>query len=113
MAQRFRPSPINDEFVGVADYVMKLINDLLVSDLESFSDLASSQGSYHPLRECFMVEIVDDTRQEVTPEGHIVNANDGAPHGGNRSPPCPVNGHGATADVEVPPYPRMNQLQER
>jgi hypothetical protein len=42
MAQRFHPPPINDEFVGVADYVMESINDLLVSDSESFSHLASS-----------------------------------------------------------------------
>jgi hypothetical protein len=33
-----------------------------------------------------MVEIIDDTRHEVTLEGHIMSANDSAPHGGTRLP---------------------------
>jgi hypothetical protein len=72
---------MNDKFVGLADYIVESIHDLLVSDLESISDSTSSQGSYHPSHECFMAEIVDDTHSEVTPEGCIVSANDGAPHG--------------------------------
>jgi hypothetical protein len=73
---------MNDKFVGMADYVMESIHDLLVSDSKSISNSASSQGSYHPSRECFMVEIADDTRCEATSEGHVTSANDGAPHGG-------------------------------
>jgi hypothetical protein len=85
--QRFCPPPSNDEFVGMADYIEESIHDLLVNDLESISDSASSQGSYHPSRECFAADIVDDPHREATPEGHIVSANDGAPHGGNGTPP--------------------------
>jgi hypothetical protein len=57
---------MNDKFVIMADYVMELIHDLLVSDSESISNSASSQGSYQPSRDCFMADIADDTRHEVT-----------------------------------------------
>jgi hypothetical protein len=53
----------------MTDYIMESIHDLLVSDLESISDFTSSQGSYHPLHECFMVEITDNTRREATLKG--------------------------------------------
>jgi hypothetical protein len=52
----------------MVDYVMELIHDLLVSDSESISDSASSQGSYQPSCDCFMLDITDDTRYEVTPK---------------------------------------------
>jgi hypothetical protein len=113
MARRFCPPPTNDEFLGVADYIIELIHDLLVSDLDSIFDSASSQGSYHPSRECFMGKITDDTRREATLEGYVMSANDGAPHGGNGTPPHPADGRGAVADVEVPPHPHMNQLWEQ
>jgi hypothetical protein len=29
-----------------------------------------------------MAEIIDDAHREVTPEGHAMSTNDGAPHGG-------------------------------
>jgi hypothetical protein len=103
---------MNDEFVCMADYVMESIHDLLVSDSESIYDSASTQGSYHPSHECFMVEIIDNTHHEVTPEGHVMSANDGAPHGGNGTPLHPTDGHGATVDAKVPPHSRMNQLRE-
>jgi hypothetical protein len=51
---------MNDEFVGLADYIEESIHDLLASDSESISDFASSQGSYQPSRECFMTDIIDD-----------------------------------------------------
>jgi hypothetical protein len=60
-----------------------------------------------------MAEITNDARHEATPKGPIVNANDGAPHGGNRTPRCPTDGCGAVLDAEVQPHPRMNQLRER
>jgi hypothetical protein len=85
---------MNDKFIGLADYIVESIHDLLVSDLESISNSTSSQGSYHPSHECFMAEIVDDTHHEVTPEGHIMSANDGAPHGGIGLPHAPLMGVG-------------------
>jgi hypothetical protein len=66
----------------MADYIEESIHYLLTSDSESISDSTSSQGSYHPLRECFMAKIVDDPHHEVTLQGHIASANDGTPHGG-------------------------------
>jgi hypothetical protein len=57
--------PASDEFVGMADFFMELIHDPLASDSESISGFASSEGSHHPSRECFMVE---------TSEGHISSA---------------------------------------
>jgi hypothetical protein len=57
--------PASDEFVGMADFFMESIHDPLASDSESISGFASSEGSHHPSRECFMVE---------TSEGHISSA---------------------------------------
>jgi hypothetical protein len=73
---------MNDEFMGMANYIVESIHNLLVSDSETISDSASSQESYHPSRECFMAEITDDTRREATPEGRGASADDGTPHGG-------------------------------
>jgi hypothetical protein len=97
--QCFRPSPTNDEFVGMADYVEESIHDLLANDSESISDSTSNQGSYHPSCECFMADIVDDPHHEATLEGHVTSANDGAPHGRNGTPPHPADGRGAAADA--------------
>jgi hypothetical protein len=63
----------------MADYVMESIHDLLVSDSETISDSTSSQGSYHPLRECFMAEIANDARREVTLKGRVASADAGLP----------------------------------
>jgi hypothetical protein len=68
--------PTNDEFVGMADYIMELIHELLTSDSKTISDSASSQGSYHPSHECFMAEITDDPHREATPEGRSASADD-------------------------------------
>jgi hypothetical protein len=73
---------MNDEFVDMVDYITKSIHDLLTNDSESISDPASSQGSYHPSHEHFMVDIIDDPHYEATPKGHVVSANDGALQGG-------------------------------
>jgi hypothetical protein len=59
--------PVNDEFVGMADYFMESIHDLLASDSESISGSISSKGSHHPSRECFMAK---------TSDGHISSASD-------------------------------------
>jgi hypothetical protein len=59
--------PVNDEFVGMADFSVELAHDLPVGDSESISGSASTEGSHHPLRECFMAE---------TSEGHVSSASD-------------------------------------
>jgi hypothetical protein len=56
MVRCFRPPSTNDEFVGMANYIMGLIHNLLVSVSESIPDSVSSQGSYHLSRECFMAD---------------------------------------------------------
>ena len=48
MAQRMHPSPTNDEFVGMTEYVVESFHNLLVGDSESLSDSDSSRGSHHP-----------------------------------------------------------------
>ena len=53
---------MNDEFVGMTEYVMETFHDLLKGDLESPSRSDSSRGSHHPSRECFMAG---------TPKGHV------------------------------------------
>jgi hypothetical protein len=82
MARRSCLPPTNDEFVGMADYIMESIHDLLVSDSKTIFDSASSQGSYDPSSECFMAEIANDTHRETTLEGRVASADDGTPHGG-------------------------------
>ena len=62
VAQRTPPSPTNDEFVGMIEYVVESFHDLLVEELESPSGSDSSRGSHHPSHECFMIG---------TLEGHV------------------------------------------
>jgi hypothetical protein len=97
----------------MANYIEESIHDLLVNDSEIISDSPSSQGSYHPLHECFMADIVDDPHCEATLKRHVVSDNDGTPHGGNGTPPHLTDRHEAVTDTEVLPYPHMNQLRER
>ena len=68
MAQRTPPSPTNDEFMGMTEYVMESFHDLLAGESESPSSSDSSRGSHHPSRECFMVG---------TPKGHIESIHKG------------------------------------
>ena len=68
MAQRMPPSPTNDEFVGMTEYVMEYFHDLLMGESESPSNSDSSNGSHHPSRECFMA---------ATPEGYIKSIHEG------------------------------------
>ena len=68
MVQRMHPSPANDEFMGMTEYIMESFHDLLVGDLESPSNSDSSRGSHHPSRECFMVG---------TPEGYVESIHKG------------------------------------
>ena len=62
------PPPMDDEFVGMADYIAESFHDPLVGDLESISDYNSSRGSHHPSRECFMVG---------TPKGRVESIHEG------------------------------------
>ena len=55
-------SPMNDEFVGMTEYIVESFHDLLTRDSESPSDSDSSRGSHHLSQECFMAG---------TPEGHV------------------------------------------
>jgi hypothetical protein len=65
--QRLRPLPVDSEFIGMADYIVDLIHDLLESGSETFSNSDSSGGSHHPSQECFMVE---------TSDGHVLSTSD-------------------------------------
>ena len=62
VAQRMPPSPTNDEFVRMTEYVAESFHDLLMGESESPSGSDSSRGSHHPSHECFMAD---------TPKGHI------------------------------------------
>jgi len=53
---------MNDEFMGMTEYVAESFHDLLARESESPSNSDSSRGSHHPSHECFMVGI---------PEGHV------------------------------------------
>ena len=48
VAQRTPPSPANDEFVGMTEYVMESFHDLLAGESESPYDSDSSRRSHHP-----------------------------------------------------------------
>ena len=68
VAQRTPPSPMNDEFVGMTEYVIESFHYLLAGESGSLFDSNSSRGSHHPSRECFMV---------ATLEGHVESIHDG------------------------------------
>ena len=48
VAERTPPSPTNDEFVGMTEYVAESFHDLLAGESESLSNSDSSRGSHHP-----------------------------------------------------------------
>jgi hypothetical protein len=58
---------MGSEFIGMADYIVDSIHDLLESGSGMLSDSNSSEGSHHISRECFMAE---------TSDGHVSSAND-------------------------------------
>jgi hypothetical protein len=62
------PSFADDEFMGMADYIVESFHDLLAGDSEAIFDSDSSGGSHHPSHECFI---------EGTAEGHIKSVRDG------------------------------------
>ena len=62
VAQCMPSFPVNDEFVGMTEYVTESFHDLFTEETKSPSASNSSRGSHHPSRECFMAG---------TPEGHV------------------------------------------
>ena len=68
VAQCTRSSPLNDEYVGMTEYVMESFHDLLARESESSSSSDSSKGGHHPSHECFMAG---------TPEGHVESIHKG------------------------------------
>ena len=48
VVQRMPPSPTNDEFMGMTEYVVESFHNLLAGESESPSDSDSSRGSHHP-----------------------------------------------------------------
>jgi hypothetical protein len=76
------PPPADSKFIGVADYLMESIHDLLASDSESISDSSSSRGSHHRSCESFMVHVADDAICEGTPKGAVQSVGNGneTPH---------------------------------
>jgi hypothetical protein len=93
---------MNDEFVGMAEYVTKSFYDLLMGDSEGISDSNSSKGSHHPSHECFMAEGVHHVE---TRKGHIADV-----HEGEVTPPSNLD-DGVGAKRRVPPNPRLEQLR--
>ena len=59
---------MNDEFVGMTEYVVESFHDLLAEDSESLSDSDFSRGSHHPSQEYFMIG---------TPEGRVESVHEG------------------------------------
>ena len=96
MAQRMHPSPTDDEFMGMMDYIAKSFHYLLMGYLETISDSDSSRGSHHPLRECFMVG---------TPEGCVESV-----HEGGATPTHDPN-YEVKGDVRAPPHLQVEQLR--
>jgi hypothetical protein len=62
------PSFVDDEFMGVEDYILESFHDLLAGDSEAIFDSDSSGGSHHSSHECFMAG---------TTEGHVKSVRDG------------------------------------
>jgi hypothetical protein len=79
---------MNDEFVGMADFFVEPIHDLLASDSESISGSAFSEGSHHPSWECSMVE---------TSEGHVSSTSNSS------ETPQEVPMRAGAGGVRVPP----------
>ena len=96
VAQCTPPFPENDEFVGMAEYVMESFHDLLVKELESCSSSNSSRGSYHPSRECFMAG---------SPEGQVKSI-----HEEEATPTNDLDDE-VEGDTAAPPRMRVEQLK--
>ena len=96
VAQRMHPSPTDDEFVGMMDYVAESFHDLLMGDSEMISDSDSSRGSHHPSRECFMAG---------THEGRVESVHEGG------ATPTDDSNDEVEGDAGAPPRLRVEQLR--
>ena len=96
MAQRIPRSPMNDEFVGMIEYVMESFHDLLTEESESPSGSDSSRGSHHPSRECFMAG---------TLEGHVESVHEEA------ATPTNDLDDDVKGETGAPPHLRVEQLK--
>ena len=99
MAQHVPPFPVNDEFVGMTEYVMESFHDLLTEELESPSSFDSSRGSHHPSCECFMVG---------TLEGHVESI-----HEEEATPTNDLQDEVRGGDLGAPPCLLVEQLKAR
>ena len=96
MAQRTPPSPMNNEFMGMIEYVMESFHNLLAGESESPSSSDSSRGSHHPSHEHFMAG---------TPEGHVESI-----HVGEATSTNDFNDE-VERDAGAPPRLRVEQLK--
>ena len=98
MAQRTPSSPVNNEFLGMTEYVMETFHDLLAGESKLPSSSDSSRGSHHPSRECFM---------RGTPEGHVESI--------STEEVTPVGNLGGETKGETaaPPHIGLEQLRAR
>ena len=92
------PSLMNDEFVGMTEYVVESFHDLIAGESESPSDSDSSRGSHHPSQEYFMAG---------TPEGYIKSIHEG---GATTTDDLDDEVEG---DAGAPPRLRVEQLKAR
>jgi len=87
VAQRTPPSPMNDEFMGMTEYVSKSFHDLLLGESESPSSSDFSRGSPHSSHEFFMAgspegQVKSIHEEEATPTNDLddeVERDAGAP----------------------------------
>ena len=96
MGQHTPPSPANNKFVGMTEYVAESFHDLLAGASKSPSGSNSNRGSHHPSRECFMVG---------TPEGHVESIHE---EEATRMNDLDDEVEGETA---APPHMRVEQLK--
>ena len=81
---------MNDEFVGMTEYVTESFHDLLVGESESPSGSDSCRGSHHPSRECFMAgspegQVKSIHEEEATPTNDLNDEVGGGGCGGPAS----------------------------
>ena len=87
---------MNNEFMGMTEYVTESFHDLLAGGTESPSTSYSSRGSHHPSREYFMVG---------TPEGQVKSI-----HEEEATPMNDLNDE-IEGDAGAPPNLWMEQLK--
>ena len=89
---------MDDEFMGMTEYVIESFHDLLVGESESPSSSDSSSKSHHPSHEYFMAG---------TPEGHIESI-----HEEEATPTNNLDGE-VERDAGAPPHLWVEQLKAR